>query len=159
MNPSGSIIFPRDVISELQSKPELLALMTVLVARARFKATESERGQSLKPGQALAGKRELSRLFGWSESRAYRALKRLQGLDLIELTSDRRGSVVTVSDWSRYSSLPKRKRTNSETMSNTNQGRRHEKKKSLLLARCREKIITGSQAYLRRLEEDGGGNF
>ena len=110
---NGVIILPRDVIEQLLEELELLVLMVFLVSCARYKPGRSPRGQHLVPGQAVVGKRKLGDLLGWTSSRAYRALKRLEERGLIELKADRRGTVVTISNWESYSRLPKRRRTNS----------------------------------------------
>lgn len=111
---AGSVIIPRDVIEQLVNEPELLALMIVLVARARYTPGNAAKGTELRPGQLATGKRAIASQFKWTESKAYRALKRLQERNLIELTANREGTIVTLCNSERYRQFGKRKRTSSE---------------------------------------------
>lgn len=111
---AGSVIIPRDVIEQLCSDPELLALMIVLVARARYTPGNAAKGTELRPGQLATGKRAIASQFKWTESKAYRAMKRLQERNLIELTSNREGTIVTLCNSERYRRFGKRKRTSNE---------------------------------------------
>ena len=111
---AGSVIIPRDVIEQLVNEPELLALMIILVARARYTPGSAAKGTELRPGQLATGKRAIASQFKWTESKAYRALKRLQERNLIELTANRDGTIVTLCNSERYRQFSKRKRTSNE---------------------------------------------
>lgn len=113
---SGSIIIPRDVIGLLEGDLELLGLFVLLARSARYKPGVMADGTRLEPGQFPTGKRALAALTKRTESWCYRALKRLQKRTLIELTSNRCGTIVTICDWGSYSHLP----TRSEPPSNRN---------------------------------------
>jgi hypothetical protein len=111
---AGAVIIPRDVIEQLSSDPELLALMVFFVSRARYTPGKAAKGTDLRPGQLAIGKRLIAGQFRWTESKAYRAMTRLQDRNLIELRANREGTIVTLCNSERYRRFGKRVRTKSE---------------------------------------------
>lgn len=108
---SGSVIIPREKITQLEDRPELAGLFMMLLIRARYRAGPGHGGVMLEEGQLVCGKSYLASISRCSESKCYRALKSLEKRNLIELSTERRPTVVTIRDWESYARLPSRERT------------------------------------------------
>ncbi|MAT71201.1 MAG: hypothetical protein CMJ58_16950 [Planctomycetaceae bacterium] len=116
----GALIIPREVIQTLAGEPDLLALWVYLADRAAWKPSVAPKGQALEKGQLVTSKAAIRRVFGWTESKTWRGLKRLQERNVIELKANRRGTIVTLCRWELYERLPEGRRTKSEPKPNRN---------------------------------------
>ncbi len=104
---NGWLKLHRQIIdSEVFANADLLRLWILLLARAsvqrRFAAIPSGRGFTtveLKPGDAITGKKETSKLLGWPPSTFYDRLKRLEALGMIVIQPDTNASIVSIRNW------------------------------------------------------------
>lgn len=132
------VIIPREAISQLEHEADLLALYTWLLSKGRYKpGSKTPKGQVLEPGQTVTGKRHIATLFGWTESKAYRAMKRLASRNLIEIKANRNGCIVSLVGWPFYMASqssqrtetePKSKHDRTETDPRSNRNRTHTNK-------------------------------
>lgn len=99
----GWIKLPRSLLDScLMQKSVLLHVYLLLYLRAAFKEQEVLIGSKvvvLQPGQAIFSRAQISRETRISEQTAYRAVRRLERLGFIRITSHSTCSIATILCW------------------------------------------------------------
>lgn len=91
----------------IASKPEFAWLWTTLLLKATHKEVKfiwNEEVVTLKPGQFITGRKQLSSETGISESKVYRILKYLKNEQQIEQQTNNKYTTITILNWKKYQS-------------------------------------------------------
>jgi len=121
----GSVVF---------NNPDLLKVWMWCLLKASHKKHKQLVGyqeQTLFPGELIFGRKKTASDLGYSESKTYRLIKRLEELGNITIKSNNKYSVITVVNWELYQGIEQQneqqneqemnnKRTTNEQQMNTN---------------------------------------
>ncbi|NLK71936.1 MAG: hypothetical protein GX285_02810 [Clostridiales bacterium] len=128
------------------SKPEMAWLWCVLLLSANHKDVKMIwNGESItiKAGQMITGRKQLSRITGLSESFIYRALKYFESEQQIEQQKNNKFTLITILNWEKYQGngttneqqieqQMNNQRTTSEQPVNTNKNDKNDKNKDYI---------------------------
>jgi len=102
----GYIKLHRTLLSNpIAKKPEYAWLWATLLLKATHKEVRfiwNEETVTLKPGQFITGRKQLSSETGISESKVYRILKYLKNEQQIEQQSNNNYTTITILNWEKY---------------------------------------------------------
>lgn len=111
----------RAIDEDIGQNGHILAVwVTLLCWASRFdsKIYHGGKHKILAPGSCVFGIRELADQLRFSKDTVYRALKYLRERDTITITSDTRGTVVTICNWKEYQDKPEKLATPVRQQSN-----------------------------------------